>query len=178
MAMSGTLPFLAIGLLLIALLILLLLRPKGAAYALSESSQNEDSAPALFAEPFPQQLGDRLFGSEDWDFVVKERSARLRRLFLQQRTALALSWLRGVRGNATKLIRVHSAAARTNSRLEPLVEVRVVVDYLFFQVLCQILALAIWLRGPVNLSRFIRYADDLSKQLYEVSMRTQSRLAQ
>lgn len=176
--MSAALPFLAIGLLLIAFLILGLSRPKAPSDAQSGFSQNEDPMPGLLAEVFPQQLGDRLFGSEDWNFVLKERSVRLRRLFLQQRTALALCWLRAVRANATKLIRVHGAAARTNSRLEPLVEVRVVVDYLFVQVLCQILALAIWLRGPVNLSRFIRYADDLSKQLYEVTMRTQSRLAQ
>jgi hypothetical protein len=176
--MTGAWPFLALGLLLLILAILLLQRATHPEDDRAEPSNEGETEADLYAESFPKRLADRLFGPEDWEFVAKQESARLKRLFIQQRTALALSWLRGVRANATKLTRVHSLAARTNSRLEPLVEVRVVVDYLFVQGLCQILALAIWLRGPVNLSRFIRYADDLSKQLYEVTMRTQSRLTQ
>ncbi len=176
--MTEAWPFLAVGLLLTVLVFFLIRRSIASAQDYAESPKGQDLSAALPPESFPRELAARLFGSQDWEFIAKQRSERLKRLFLQQRTALALSWLGGVRANATKLIRVHSVAARTNSRLEPLVEVRVVVDFLFVQVLCQILALIIWLRGPVNLSRFIRYADDLSNQLYEVTMRTQSRPAQ
>lgn len=176
--MTEAWPFLAVGLLLTVLVFFLIRRSIASAHDRAESSKGQGLLGAFPAEFFPRELTARLFGSEDWEFIAKQGSEKFKRLFLQQRTALALNWLRGVRANATRLIRVHSVAARTNSQLEPLVEVRVVVDYLFVQGLCQILALAIWLRGPVNLSRFIRYADDLSKQLYEVTMRTQSRLAQ
>jgi hypothetical protein len=171
-------PFLAVGLLLTVLVFFLIRRSIASAHDHAESPKSQGLLGAFPAEFFPRELAARLFGSEDWEFIAKQGSERLKRLFLQQRTALALYWLRGVRANATKLIRVHGAAARTDSRLEPLVEARVVFDYLFVQILCQVLALAIWLRGPVNLSHFIRYADDLSKQLYEVTLRTQSRLAQ
>lgn len=169
--MSGALPFLAIGVLLIVLLLLSVFRARAAEDALSESSQDEDPQDALLAEPFPKELGVRLFGSQDYDFITKQGSARHRRLFLQQRTRLALFWLRGIRANATKVIRVHSAAAGTNSRLELLVELRVVADYLAIQALCRFLGLVIWLRGPVTLSRFVGYADGLSKRLYEVTAR-------
>jgi hypothetical protein len=131
----------------------------------------EETPAALYAESFPQRLADRLFGSEDWEFIAKQDSVRLKRLFLQQRTALALSWLRGARANATKLIRVHSAAARKNSRLEPLVELRVIADYLVFQMLCQLIASVIWLRGPVAMGRLVGYAHNLSERFYEVITR-------
>lgn len=166
--MTGALAFLAIGLLLIAILILALSRPKTTANPDSAIQQDEDLMPAAFAEVFPQQLGDRLFGAEDWNFIVKQRSDKLRRLFLQQRTALALSWLHGVKFNAEKLMRAHRAAARSNSQLRPLVELRVTGDYLLFKILCQLTVLVIWLRGPVDLTYLIAYIDDLSEQLSEV----------
>lgn len=176
--MTEAWPFLVVGFLLTVLVFLLIRRSKAPSNKDVESPKDQGVPAALSAEFYPRELAARLFGSEDWEFVVEQGSDQLKRLFLHQRTTLALSWLSSVRANATKLIRVHGAMARTNSRLEPLVEVRVIVDYLFVQILCWILALAIWLRGPVNLSHFIRYANDLSKQLYEVTMQTQSRLAQ
>ncbi len=166
--MNGALPFLADGLVLIVLLILLLLRERSTDQARLESSEGDKTLEALRREALLQELTDRLFGSEDWHFIVKQGSAPLRRLFLQQRTALALSWLQTVRANARRLMRIHRAAVRTSPRLEPQVELTVAVDYLLFEVLCQVITLAIWLRGPVAMGRLVGYADDLSARLYEV----------
>jgi hypothetical protein len=166
--MIGAWPFLALGLLLLVLVILLLRRPMTSGLDSADSSEEQETQAALDAESFPRQLVDGLFGSEDWKFVAKQGSPRVRRLFLQQRTALALSWLRAARANATRLIRVHSAAARKNSRLEPLVELRVIADYLVFQMLCQMIAAVIWFRGPVTMRRLVAYADGLSERLFEV----------
>ena len=66
------------------------------------------------------------------------------------------------------MIRTHSEAARKDSRLEPLVELRVIGDYVVFQMLCHLIALAIWLRGPVTMRRLVGCADALSERLYEV----------
>jgi hypothetical protein len=169
--MSEALPFLGIGLLLIVFLILSLLREKGPDRPVFERSEGDKTPSALHAEPFPQEWTDRLFGSEDRDFIAKQGSARLTRLFLHQRTALALSWLHNVRVHLRKLMRVHRAAVRTNSRLKPLVELRIGVDYLLFEMLCQLIALAIRLRGPVDLKRLVGRLDSLSSQLSEVIMR-------
>jgi hypothetical protein len=169
--MTGAWPFLALGLLLLVLVIVLLQRAAPSEHDPAEFSEEGETPAALYAESFPQRLVDRLFGSEDWEFMAKQEPARLKRLFLQQRTALALSWVRDARTNATKLIRIHSAVARKNSRLEPLVELRVIADYLVFQILCQLIASVIWLRGPVAMGRLVGYADDLSERLYEVISR-------
>jgi hypothetical protein len=170
-SVTGAWPFLAIGLLLLGLVLFLLRRSIVLGQDSSESSQNDEFPDAFQAELFPQKLAARLFGLEDWKFIAKQGSAPLRGVFLQQRTPVALFLLRSVRANATRLIRVHSAAARTNFHLEPLVELRVVADYLSIQLLCQVLALWIWLRGPVDLIRLVGYADDLSKQLCDLTMR-------
>ena len=169
--MSGALPFVLTGLLVILMLILSFLRARPAGHALSESPEGESPRDALQQEPYPQELGVRLFGSQDYDFIAKQESPRLRRLFLQQRTALALSLVRQIRANATRLISIHGAAARTSSRLDPLVEARVVADFLFIQLLCQGLALLIRLRGPVNLFRLVEYADELSRRLYGLTVK-------
>jgi len=166
--MIGAWPFLAFGLLLLVLVIFMLQRAIPSGHDTAEWPDEGETQAALYAESFPQRLVDRLFGSEDWEFIAKQDSPRLKRLFLQQRTLLALSWLRAARANATKLIRVHSAAARKNSRLEPLVELRVIADYVAFQILCHLIALVIRLRGPVTMRRLVAYADGLSERLYDV----------
>ena len=169
--MIGAWPFLAFGLLLLVLVILMLQRAIPSGHDPAESSEEGETQAALYAESFPQPLVHRVFGSEDWDFIAKQDIPGLKRLFLQQRTVLALSWLRAARANATKLIRVHSAAARKNSLLEPLVELRVIADYVGFQMLCHMIALVIRLRGPMTMRRLVAYADALSERLYEVATR-------
>lgn len=166
--MTGAWPFLVLGLFLLILVILLVQRAIPSDHDPAASSEDGEAQAALFVESFPQQLADRLFGSEDWEFIAKQESRRVKQLFLQQRTALALSWLRGARANATQLIRVHSATARKNSGLQPLVELRVIADYFIFQMLCQAIALVISLHGPVAMRRLVGYADVLSARLREV----------
>jgi len=170
--MSGALPFFAIGLLLIVVLVVWILRSRVENRSPLESRQDDDKSIASFhVDALPQRLTDRIFGSEDWDFVSAQETAGLRRLFLQQRTAVALAWIRAVRANATKLIHAHLTATRTSSQLEPLVELRVGADYLLFMMLCQLIALAIWLRGPIHLGRLTRYTDALSERLHELIVR-------
>jgi hypothetical protein len=168
--MIGTLIFVAVGLLLIVLLILSLLWARGANHTVLASCEEDEVPAALPREASSQELTDRLFGSEDWEFIARQESAQLRRLFLRQRTTLALSWLRGEGANATNLIRIHIAAARKNSRLEPLVELRVIADYLVFQVLCGLIASVIWVRGPVAMRRLVGYTISLSERLHDVIM--------
>lgn len=166
--MNGALPFLSVGLLLLILLILSVLRARAADRTLVESSEEDKTPAALRREALLQELTDRLFGSEDWHFVDEQGSARLRRLFLQHRTAVALFWLQTVRANVRRLIRIHRAAARTSPRLEPHVELILAVDYLLFEMLCQAIALVISLRGPVAIGRLVGYAGGLSARLHEV----------
>ncbi len=166
--MSQALPFVAIGLLLMAVLAVWVLRARARNRALAEPSEGLKDIDVFPLEVVPQRLTDRLFGEEDWIFISAQGSARLRRLFLQQRTELSLAWVRTVRANAKKLIHAHLTATRVSLQLEPLVELKVGADYLLFVMLCQLIALAISLRGPVHLRGLIRYTDGLSERLHEL----------
>jgi hypothetical protein len=95
--MSGTLFLLAIGLLLIGLLALLLRR--------TESTEDDPFSPAcrgsLLASPHfderRKNLLNRIFGREDWDFVLSQVSKEVQRLFLMERKEIALCWLSEIR---------------------------------------------------------------------------------
>lgn len=155
-------PFLALGLLLLILVAFLLRRPTAAVLDSDDLSEGRETQTALGPESFSRQLVEGIFGAEDWEFVSKHGSPRIGRLFLQQRTMIALAWLRASRANATELLRLHSAAVRKSSHLEPLVELRLIADYFLFQTLCQLIAAVVWFRGPVTLRRLVGYADGLS----------------
>lgn len=165
--MSGALPFLVVGPLLVLLLILVVVRANGAGPVRFESFEDDRYTPLSPTEPLRQRLTIRLFGPQDQEFMAKQRCARLQRLFFQQRTDLALAWLRGIRANTARLMRIHNRAAGKNSGLEPLLELRILAEYLAIHAICQVLALVICVRGPINLSRMVAYADDLSNQFHE-----------
>lgn len=165
--MMAAWPFLAFGVLLLALVLLLLRRTAPSRMDTQQSLDEEAHEAAPHLRPFPLHLGDRLFGLEDWEFVVRQKSPELKRQFLQYRTALALAWLRAARANATALVRAHSKASRKNSRLEPLIELGVIGDYLALQGLYWIITALIWLRGPVALKRLVGYAAGFAEHLHE-----------
>src|SRR5260370_17388048 len=61
-------------------------------------------------DPLDSELSARIFDPEDADFVACETSRRDAPQFPPARTALALDWLREVRGQVSQLIRAHVIA--------------------------------------------------------------------
>lgn len=159
--MSEVVLFTGLGLVLLVLMAVLLYRFKSSGAA--QESMPRPGVP--LSVEIPQELVERLFGSDDWNFVRAQGSEQLSRLFLRERRELALSWMRGVRERASGLMNSHRLAARASSDLKPLDELRVAVYYLLFELLCRSLALAVWLRGPVALAGLIERIDYLSGQL-------------
>lgn len=166
--MSVAVLFLVIGLLLIALLTLVSLRIRSADQVSPELPNSDEAAPAFRADVPRQELSERLFGSEDSEFVASQGSDQLKLLFRRQRTALALSWIAEVRRGTAKLMHVHRLSARTSSQLEPLAELRVAANYFLLMFFCRFGALAIWLHGPAGLSGMIRGVDGLSSRLSQI----------
>jgi hypothetical protein len=163
--MIGLFPYLATGLLLLALFIHLVRKRAIEDQNPRLSSEQEEQENTVESKEIPLQLTIRLFRSEDWDFVTKQGSARLERLFLQQRTALAHAWVQRIRGNVNELMRTHRASARANSRIDLREELGISFEYLLFQTICQCIAFMIWLRGPTELGRLIGHAEELSGRL-------------
>jgi hypothetical protein len=158
--------FLAIGLLLLALLMLLRVRTSDRASGeLFENGRGVTSPDSRIPH---RELTDRLFGPDDWEFVLAQGSDRIKRRFLQERRAVALAWMELVRLRTGELMHRHRILARTSSQLETVVELRLTLDYFSFQIFWQLVAVVIWLHGPLGLSTLIRRVDGFSERLSAV----------
>ncbi len=89
----------------------------------------------------PQRdLGERIFGPEDWDFVSRDTPSEIQRMFQRERTILALAWLRRTRMRTSQVMRAHVVAARQSEDLQFATEIRLALSYLLFLILCDFAA--------------------------------------
>lgn len=120
-------------------------------------------------DPLTSELGQRIFNPEDSDFVASETSREITLQFRRARTALALEWLRAVRGQINQLMRSHFRASRGNDDLKPADETRVWFEFLLFQLTSGILYLVIWVCGPARAAELVGYSLGLAAQLRKVT---------
>jgi len=120
-------------------------------------------------DPLDSELSARIFDPEDADFVANETSRPNARQFRQERTVLALDWLRAIRYHVNQLIRAHLRAARGNAGLKPADEIRLGFEFLLFQLTSGILYLVIWACGPPRAAKLVGYSLELAGQLRKVT---------
>src|SRR5713226_5526531 len=150
--MSQLLPYLVLGLLLLAVLAWWVwgaIAHRGAAEVLSPR-QHRSSVRSIGLQ---RDLGERIFGPQDWDFVSRETPSEIQRMFQRERTVLAISWLRRTRMRVSQVMRAHVAVARQSEDLQLATEIRLALSYVLFLVLCDFLIGLIWLRVLVRRRR-------------------------
>jgi len=161
--LTSIFPYVALGLALFLLL-----------WDFFRQRQTSNRHPSVIAdEPLgdstlPAEFTSRIFGATDAEFVAKQGTRQLKRLFVKQRKDIALAWLRCAQADAAALMRVHRAAARASRHLEPLVELRLAWTYGGYLACCDFLAILVRLHGAVNLHRLANYADSRSEYLHEL----------
>jgi hypothetical protein len=102
-----------------------------------------------------RDLGERIFGPEDWDFVSRDTSSEIRRMFQRERTFLALTWLRRTRFQVSQVMRAHVAVAHQSRDLRLATEIRLALSYFLFLILCNSLIGWVWLHGPVRTRKIV-----------------------
>ena len=175
--MTGTLTLLAMGLLLIGLLAVLLRRPEPVGDERFAQLSDDLLSGSLRFEERWEDIADRIFGREDWDFVVSQSSKELRRLFLFERKQIALCWLSAIRNRARAAMRFHLSHARRSRELVALVELRLALDYFSIRLKCELIAFLLLVRGPVALRWMVGQASHLAEQLrrlLEVASQTEA----
>lgn len=176
--MTGTFTLLAIGLLLIGLLAILLRRTESVDDEGFSRLSNDDSfTGSLRFEERRKDIVERIFGREDWDFVVSQGSKELLRLFLFERKQLALCWLSEIRNQARAAMRFHVSRAGRSRKVVALVELKVALNYFSIRLKCELIAFVLLLRGPVALRRMVGQASHLAEQLrglLEVASQTEA----
>src|SRR6266571_2559827 len=107
--MSQLLPYLGVGLLLLAILAVWAWQSfrtrKGGAELLMPREQRSRVGSAA---PH-RDLAERIFGPQDWDFVSRETPSEMQRMFQRERTDLAIAWLRRTRLQVSQVMRAHVA---------------------------------------------------------------------
>lgn len=163
--MSQALILLAIGFLLVASLVYLLRRREAEADDVSWLQEGNSARPSAPLEDRKKEQVDRIFGREDWDFIRSGTSTRVQRLFLRERKGIALSWLSQLRRQARAGMDFHVTRVRASEELEPLVELRLAIDYYAFLAKCGLIAAIVQVGGPVALRGMAGRAESLSSSL-------------
>ncbi len=102
-----------------------------------------------------RDLGERIFGPQDWDFVLRETTSEIQLMFQRERTVLALAWLRRTRMRTSQAVYAHVAVARQSEDLQIVMEIKLALSYLLFLILCNSLIYWVWLRGPVRTRKIV-----------------------
>ena len=102
-----------------------------------------------------RDLGERIFGPEDWDFVSRDAPSDTRRMFQRERTFLALTWLRRTRLQVSQVMRAHVAVAQQSDDLRLATEIRLALSYFLFLILCNSLIGWVWFHGPVRTRKIV-----------------------
>ena len=155
----------------IPVLLLVLLSMLGATWNLDEDS-SEDRMDHLRrpcpAGPETAACIQRIFSSEDRDFVEKQHSSRLRQVYRAERTRVALYWVKRASSDVAQIMRDHRLGARESQNLEVAREVGLTLRYAEFRILCGILVLLIRLFGPHALKDMATYTLNVSQSIGRV----------
>lgn len=124
------------------------------------NSGDRDGVFAQEAEGAEQVL-QRVFSSEDEEFIAGLASVDLQKLLAQERKKLALRWLTRRTVEARQIMREHARAARTSRDLQASGEVQLFVRYAELRALCGLLFVLVIAVGPSGLSRLAMQTDTL-----------------
>lgn len=109
-------------------------------------------------------LAGRIFSADDWE-SLRRATPSLRKAFLQERTRLALGWLHRTRTQTRRAYDTFLANSRVDSRVNPLVELRIAASYFYFLLTWQIANELILLFGPFRARRTFEYLVNASESL-------------
>jgi hypothetical protein len=157
--MTGLILILLLGLLILTFALRLLLQSLKAGIhnrpvTVDDFSQAREALDSVFVAT---AAINRIFSSEDMDFIARSASNDARRLFLKERKILALQWLRMMQKQVAHLMNVHLRLASHTYDPSPRFELRLSARYLAFGAVSYIVLLLLWLRGPFKATRSTAY---------------------
>jgi hypothetical protein len=107
----------------------------------------------------------RIFAREDLEFVSRNNSPAVHRLFRDERRKLALLWVRNSQKRLAHLMDVHLRLASYTRRPCPQIEIRVAAQYFAFLVASYFVLGLLWLCGPFAAAGIIHYVLDVPGNL-------------
>ncbi len=151
------------------ILLLLLLWVTGVTWGIeAEEETPDDLRPRCANGAETAQCIRRIFSSEDRDFVERQSSMRLRRIYRAERTRVALFWVRHTSREVRQIMQQHRTAARETRNLNVARELGLVLRYFEFRMLCGLLSFFIRMFGPHLLKDLATHALEMSQSIEQV----------
>lgn len=94
------------------------------------------------------ELGKGIFSAGDWHLVSQATPREFASGFYNERTLLALEWIRRTRNRMRKLVREHRRAVRVRPDVTTTSELKLAFEFISFELASGILYYLIVLRGP------------------------------
>jgi hypothetical protein len=104
----------------------------------------------------PTDLLNRIFDRRDLDYIEGQAAPEIRQLFLSQRKAISLMWVRRVRSEILSLMHFHRSHSRFHTNISLLTEMRLALDFAGLLFVCRILETIFSLRGPYAAPRLVQ----------------------
>jgi hypothetical protein len=112
----------------------------------------------------PREVAQRIFSQADWTYVTQE-AAPIKRLFIQERRALALQWLRHTRQQASQMIYCRRAYAPSHHQ-RTIDRLKLVGDYTLFLSVCAVLFLLIQWGNPIRAEKLAAWILAKAERFY------------
>jgi hypothetical protein len=162
--MTGLVAIVILGsLILIFGLRLVLQSPNTSAQSPSVTLEEFASAREALDTAFVEAAAiERIFSTEDMAFISHASSPKARRLFLEERKALAIQWLRKTQKQVAQLMDLHFRLASHTHEPSPRFELKLAAKYLSFLVVSYLLLFLLWLRGPFKAGRVVAYTSNVA----------------
>jgi len=151
-------------LLLLAILVALLL---GFALlrVLRADAWSPDSPASPFVDAHPKFIAEAVFSSRDWTFIQQELSPPLNSLFLLERRALAVHWLRDCLAGIRAVRANHLRQSRHSRDLSVLAEAKLLLLFSYLSALCRCLLFTVQFVHPAAPRAVALYVQNLAANI-------------
>jgi len=160
--------FLSIGAALL-LSLGILMRPRRAEGGSTALVQARQALSTLQGGLLPAEMVARVFDRTDLDYVESQGSPELRKLFLNERTRVALLWISRVREQLLSLRQFHAGSARFYAQLNPLTELSLLFDFSRLLLACRMLQVFVYVGGPYAAPRVVGATAAVAAKVCNVS---------
>ena len=108
-----------------------------------------------------REVLQQIFSQDDENFLNLEADPATKFVFRRERKKLALRWIERRKLEAAAVMRSHRQAARGAEDLQPSEEMRLLLRHAKLKIMCEALAVTVWLAGPQSLHGLAQRADEI-----------------
>jgi hypothetical protein len=157
----------------------------------SRNDANADSQPSLPVQqgPLYRDMTDRsylnaaaltaaIFSRRDLEFIRREGSAELEKLFLAERKAVAAYWVTVTSSRISDIRKNHLTNSRFSRDLSPDEELRLLAQFLYLSIICRVGLLTIQVAGPMAPANLAAHIQRIASTLPVLRGSTYSRVQQ